>query len=482
MFKNKKYLFFLASINLLFFNFVFINNVYASVNNITQIVFTTVPQVPAPAAGELSKVITVKAQDSSGQNQLFDDADGLLELSTNSPTGNFFSNTSSVDSINTLSINNKGWSGRNFYYRDSFEGNFIITVKLSTVPDSGKNWSATQNISIGTTGTTTPDSDNNSNDNQSTPTSNSSGSYQSNQTVRVVTKTVYISTHSGEEGLSNYGEKTAFEITAGRERMALVGSPVEFDAKYSLLQNNQCAPSFRWSFGDGFDAIGKNIIHNYKYPGEYQVVLNGICGDYNSVSRTVIKVISPNISILSLSNGDIKIINNGKNEINIGNWKIKGGQKDFIFPTDTIISTGKKIILSKEDAKIDSSINKISLNNPSDGEVVSANINILYKNIATSSQTSSMDDSYISVFDAEKLLKEYKERLALNEQSFNKTEKTKEVHITNNADNLSDNEVVAQTALVLDSVNSSSSKNFWSKLIDIPVNSIKTFAHMFYNF
>ncbi|MBA4318433.1 MAG: hypothetical protein C0412_08535 [Flavobacterium sp.] len=320
------------------------------------------------------------------------------------------------------------------------------------------------------------------------------------QTTKIVTKTVYISTHSGEEDLSDYNEKTVFEITAGRERITTVGSPLEFDAKY-ILQKIQCVPIFKWSFGDGFEAIGKNVTHIYKYPGEYQIVLNGTCGDYKSVSRITVKVIFPNILISSLFNDDIEIINNGKTEINIGNWKITPtfkvgapteaseklyGKKHFVFPIDTIISAGKKIILSKEDTGTNASTSRISLVNPSNREV--SFVDIKSQNMATSSQVSVNQktiftgDSYIPVLEAERLIKEYKEKLALNEQRINKIKKAKEVDTINNTNDLPDNEDVAQTASVLDSINSSPTKTFWSKLIDIPAKSIKSFAHVFYDF
>ncbi|MFA6834396.1 MAG: bacterial Ig-like domain-containing protein, partial [Bacteroidaceae bacterium] len=147
MLKNKYgFLLLRTTLLALFFMFGFINNVFASVNGIEKVVFYAIPN--SFVVGEISKVISIKAQDSSGNNQLFDDADGLLELSTDSPTGSFYSNTSATNPINTLSINNKTYSGRNFYYRDSSEGNFVITVKLSIVPDNGKSWTATQDITV----------------------------------------------------------------------------------------------------------------------------------------------------------------------------------------------------------------------------------------------------------------------------------------------------------------------------------------------
>ncbi len=298
------------------------------------------------------------------------------------------------------------------------------------------------------------------------------------QTTKIVTRTIYVSTHSGEEDLSDYNEKSVFEVAAGRERVALVGAPIEFGAKYNLLKKDQCAPSFRWSFGDGFDVEGRNVTHTYKYPGKYQIVLNGACGDYNSISRTIVKVESPAISILSLENGDTEVLNNGNTEINIGNWKIKGGQKDFVFPKDTIIGEKNKIILSKEDLSSSYSTGKMSISNPSDIEVA-----YYIKNNEQRNTGILFGGSSISVIEAEKLLKEYKTKSTLSVRQNNKIESVKEDNVIKNPDkNAPDNKNTVPTAFVESSADSSSTKNFLAKLFDIPVKGIKSIAHIFYDF
>jgi hypothetical protein len=158
-------------------------------------------------------------------------------------------------------------------------------------------------------------------------------------------------------------------------------------------------------------------------------------------------------------------------------------RKDYIFPTDTIITANNKIILSKIDLKIDDTIYKITLNNPSDEEVPFINIKSISRNSTTSIQIVSKNNSYISVFEAEKLIKEYKQKLALNEQQINETESLKKVDLTKDINkDSSDNMDIIKTASVIDSVNSTSTKSFWSKLIDVPFRGIKAFARLFYDF
>ncbi len=304
-----------------------------------------------------------------------------------------------------------------------------------------------------------------------------------------IVRRVYISSHSGTEDLSDYQEKTAFEISAGRDRMALVGSPIEFKSKYTLLQKNQCIPEFNWTFGDGFGAIGKDISHNYKYPGEYQVILNGNCGEYNSVSRTIIKVVLPSVSIVGLSNGDTEISNNSKTEINIGNWIIKNGLENFVFPQDTIINGNNKIILAKEDLHMGSTTEKISLNSALNREVAffklnnvdHQNTNFVSKSAPNEKITLSSSSS-ISIAEAENLLRKYKETVAFSNQQISNPIKISQ-SATEKAINIDivDDRII-QAATVLESTNPLPSKGFWANVIGIPVRGVKSLAHIFYDF
>lgn len=511
MIKNK-YLFFLSSISLsiVLFIFVSINNVFAS-SEPSSLVFTTDERTADVSV--ISDTITIQTRDVTGSSTSLG-VIGDLFLTSSSVIGEFSTNNLNWSPIIDKVTFNSNWSNKNFYYKNSVAGTDIITARL-VERTSGITFTATQNIYIGTTppnsctsftysawGACSSDSQTRtvltsmpSDCTGGSPvliqscTVGSTSTSTNTQTTKTVTRTVYVSTHSGEEELSGYNEKTAFEISAGRERMALVGSPIEFNAKYTLLQSNQCTPSFNWSFGDGFEAAGNDVKHTYRYPGEYQVVLNGNCGNYSSISRTLTKVTAPNIIISDLPNGDTEISNNAKTEVNIGNWKIKSGQKEFIFPKDTIISANNKIILSKEDLNYSSSSERVSMNNPSGREVAYFNSrNTEQENTASLLQSkvnqsaTVANGSEISIAEAERLVGEYKRTIALNKPEINKYENTKAVNqIESSSAGPSDSNDIIQTASVLEAVSSSSS-SFWSKLIDVPVESIKSFAHIFYNF
>ncbi len=145
-----------------------------------------------------------------------------------------------------------------------------------------------------------------------------------------------LSAHSSETTLSTV-EATGPKIGAGRNRLAVVGQPLEFQA----LRNGTVAASYyTWSFGDGTSAQGEILEHVYRFPGDYQVVLNAGFSQGLAVSRTAVKIIDPIIKIADISpiRGYVALANEGTNEINLGGWILQNASSSFILPPDTIIT------------------------------------------------------------------------------------------------------------------------------------------------
>lgn len=445
MFKNKK-LFFLFCFNLSIIIFVFssVNIAFAAVD---RIVFINEPQTIK--VGEFSNQYQIQLQDETG---LITTSSDTTYFTLPLDIGSFYSKTDGQPFTASSSIYiATGSSNKYFYFKSDQVGEYLIKVYARN-KDNTKQWETEQIVKVVSeiTENTNTESENNTNTTNSVP------------QVKVITRTVYVSAHSGEEDLSNFNEENFFKISAGRERMALVGSPLQFDAKYNLTNNYNCSPSFRWSFGDGFDTEGKNISHIYKYSGEYQVVLNGVCGEYNSVSRTVAKVMIPSISVTKMTNGDTEIMNNGKTEINIGEWKMKTTQKEFNFSKDTIISTNNKIIISKEDFNNGSSTEKIFLMNPEGREVALVDNSKKIVDVPANAFSQNSSSTKIIAIQKDIVVPKIETKTTSIEQN----------KITEN---------IPEEAAVSTAINSET-RGFWAKLIDIPVNGVKSFAHLFYNF
>jgi hypothetical protein len=182
-------------------------------------------------------------------------------------------------------------------------------------------------------------------------------------TITTPTAPIVISVHYIQESVSDYEEPiNIFELGVGRDRLSYVGSPVNFQAKYKTSNDLKGkTPKYIWSLGDGFISSDKEVTHTYKYPGDYNVVLNASIGDINSVSRTKVKVLIPELLLSITTGGDVDITNRGNNEINLYGLKLKSENKEYSFPLDTIISAKSSVIFPLEYLGLSTNSGELSL-------------------------------------------------------------------------------------------------------------------------
>jgi competence ComEA-like helix-hairpin-helix protein len=182
------------------------------------------------------------------------------------------------------------------------------------------------------------------------------------------------SAHTGETVISDY-QKETLKISAGRERLATVRTPILFAV--SQNKKGQNTNSFTWSFGDGTSASGQKVYHTYQFPGRYNVVLNGsIDKDEDAVARTIVVVVDPKIKItaMDLASGFIEITNDSDKEQNLNSWILKSEIRKYVFPVDTIISPKASIKIPLGVIGFsDKNIKEINLSYP-DGGVVSGGL------------------------------------------------------------------------------------------------------------
>ncbi len=170
------------------------------------------------------------------------------------------------------------------------------------------------------------------------------------------------SAHSSPAPVSETVSKIDFEVHAGRNRLTSVGNTLVF--KGELLKSTgitEHSLSYTWSFGDGSVAYGKTVEHSYRFPGEYNVILNTSSGEKQAVSRLVVKVIQPEVSVKKVPGG-IELHNKTKQEINLNGWNISSNFRIFRFPVDTLIGPDKKIVFP--DNVTGMSVGDVSLRNP----------------------------------------------------------------------------------------------------------------------
>jgi hypothetical protein len=376
-----------------------------------------------------------------------------------------------VDSVNyDISIGAKG---------DGKSLQKVNGVWISAIPTPGAENTASENATTTENVATTTE---NTEKETSTSTSNT------NQSTQTITKTAirYVSVHSSPEELSDYEENSTFDISAGRERVSYVGTPIKFLAKYKTSKVSECGtPTFSWSFGDGTKNIGSEVNHTYIYPGEYNIVLNGSCGTRNSVSRTVVKILRPEIAFSYLPSGDLRFSNMGKTEINLGDWKVRGDSGSFEIPEDTIIGAGKEVVISKDYSRVDSGNIVISLFDPSGSLISKISSSIT---VATSSQISidtktKSDDVEITKAQADDFITEFK-RVFASQMAVNK-----DINTGPKSPSKPDGDIPSikniQVASVAEAVSTfdeaSSTGGFWRKFFGLPVWGVKVLAKVFYD-
>ncbi|MEK7175982.1 MAG: helix-hairpin-helix domain-containing protein [Patescibacteria group bacterium] len=154
------------------------------------------------------------------------------------------------------------------------------------------------------------------------------------------------STHYGSDDLSDKPEPKSATLSAGRDRIGTVGSPLEFKAETDLPYTRNSI--FKWNFGDGTIGAGEVLNHAYEYPGDYTVVLNATLPEGQSISRINVRIIEPGIVIVSATPERIELKNNSKQEVSLYGRVLLNGSKFFAFPQDTIIKSNQSIYFSSK--------------------------------------------------------------------------------------------------------------------------------------
>jgi len=302
--------------------FVFVPIASANACEIAQIAI-----VPGSWASDETKIsLTVQTQDESGAECPvpgdLQKAPTPLRISFESSTDGVFTNKDGDDPIRRI---NRGNTNHHFYYHSQTLASDIITARAGFGPSSLDfvvRWETVVNlVDIGPTKPVVTETESSSKN------------------------PVVISTHSEQIELSQSVKIPALEVSAGRNRLVLVGVPLEFEAEVTKGEFVNRG-DFEWTFGDGTAGRGRSVKQTYHHPGEYVVVLNVFDGNRKAVSRTRVTVVPIEIS-LEMNNGVFNLINKGDYEVNVGGFALVGSGR-YVLPKDTIIEPGRRIVLSNQ--------------------------------------------------------------------------------------------------------------------------------------
>ena len=226
------------------------------------------------------------------------------------------------------------------------DGTLSDIDSVSYTPDKGGNGDGNSLQKIGSdwdASLPTPGASNSSN------TAVSQENSQANsQTTQTNSNSVSTYTSSATEFTSSTKQNT-FSVSIGKDRLAAVSNPVEFKAEVKNADGySGRTASFMWTLGDGSMKSGQAVTYNYRYPGDYIVVLNASRAGEDVVARVHVKVVDPNIAASAQSDGSVKVENFAKDDINLSEWRIESFGKYFVFPEDTIVKGQSSITIPSE--------------------------------------------------------------------------------------------------------------------------------------
>lgn len=171
----------------------------------------------------------------------------------------------------------------------------------------------------------------------------SSGGEDTNTAQTSSTSTQSSSTGSSS---SSSGSANIPTISAGTNRVGMVGAPMEFRVERGSSSGGQNI--FKWNFGDGTQGGGSVTTHVYEYPGDYTVVLSANFQQGEATARVNVRIIEPEVS-LSVANAErVELFNPSSQEINLFGRAISAAGRVFMFPKDTIVRPGARVSFSSK--------------------------------------------------------------------------------------------------------------------------------------
>lgn len=152
--------------------------------------------------------------------------------------------------------------------------------------------------------------------------------------------------HSSQAIANTSADVVDLEVTSGRARLGFVDTPLEFRARIRRGAPATSTVEHAWSMGDGLVEYGGVIHHAYRFSGTYSVVLNSSSRDSRAVSRVIVRIADPEVSVVGVTDRYIEIRNGSGLELNLGGWIIQTESERFFIGADTIIAPRESLRFS----------------------------------------------------------------------------------------------------------------------------------------
>lgn len=141
---------------------------------------------------------------------------------------------------------------------------------------------------------------------------------------------------------------------AGLDEVNVVGADVRFEGWGVDDKNKELYhPVMDWAFGDGTRGRGEQVLHTYRQPGVYTVVLRVSFEGQRAEDTKTVEIIEPKARIgdaVAGESGFVEIVNDAEYELDIAKWFLQARRgdndrrlKSFVFPENTRIAPHTKV-------------------------------------------------------------------------------------------------------------------------------------------
>lgn len=132
------------------------------------------------------------------------------------------------------------------------------------------------------------------------------------------------------------------------ERSVVVGADAVFTGRVWGLKKEPIENArMQWVFGDGGSSEGHAVLHHYRYPGTYIVILTGSSGYFSGTDRVVVHAVPAQVSIsrvLRSPESFIEIKNDGGEDLDLSGWFLRAATTTFEFPPNTILAARNAVV------------------------------------------------------------------------------------------------------------------------------------------
>lgn len=133
------------------------------------------------------------------------------------------------------------------------------------------------------------------------------------------------------------------------ENEVTVGADAEFTGVgLGLMEEPLIGARYLWNFGDGARKEGEVVLHHYRYPGTYVVVLDVSSGKYSATNRIVVTAFPAQVRVVDAHTDAITLRNDDSRELNLSWWVLEVFGKQFSIPEHTILLPKKEVTLASD--------------------------------------------------------------------------------------------------------------------------------------